>query len=102
MENKKVSKKVLNSLLNDSMRGAIDHLELPKPTKKVKKLLDRSSKNLAAAFADILKKQNRKSKKDRKDLLYVEEVLQGKKNNKKSKNANGKTAEVVGNLAGDR
>jgi len=45
MENKKVSKKVLNSLLNDSMRGAIDHLELPKPTKKVKKLLDRSSKN---------------------------------------------------------
>lgn len=101
MENKKISKKVLNSLLNDSMRGAIDHLELPKPTKKVKKLLDRSSKKLAAAFSVILKKQNKKSKKERKNLLYVEEVLQGKRN-KKSKHDNGKTTEVVGNLAGDR
>ena len=83
MENNKVSKKALKSLLNDSMRDAIGHLELPKPTKKVKKLLDRSSKKLASEFAGILKKENKKIKKAEKSLTYVEDVLKGK--NKKSK-----------------
>jgi hypothetical protein len=84
MENAKVSKKSLNGLLNDSMREAIQNLELPKPTKKVKKILDKSSKKLAAVFSDILKKQQRKSKKESRDLLFVEDVLQTKKQ-KKSK-----------------
>jgi hypothetical protein len=83
METNKVSKKALKSLLADSMRDAIGHLELPKPTKKVKKLLDKSSKKLAAEFAGILKRETRKAKKAEKALVYVDEVLAGKKNKKK-------------------
>jgi hypothetical protein len=82
METNKVSKKALQSLLNDSMQSAIGHLELPKPSKKVKKLLDKSSKKLAAEFADILKRENRKAKKAEKALVYVDEVLAGKKSKK--------------------
>lgn len=84
MEKIKVSKKALKSLLSDSMRTAISHLELPKPTKKVEKLLDKSSKKLASEFVHILKKQDRKTRKSEKDLTYVEDVLKGKKS-KKSK-----------------
>ncbi len=82
MEKVKVSKKALKSLLNDSLNEAISHLELPKPTKKVKKLLDRSSKKLATAFANILKKESRKMKKADK-MAYVDDVLKGKKSRKK-------------------
>ncbi|MFZ6012446.1 MAG: hypothetical protein ACOYXT_19030 [Bacteroidota bacterium] len=85
MENKKISKKALQSLLNDSMREAIGHLELPKPTKKVKKLISKSSKRIASEFATILKKENKKAKKTEKSLIYVEDVLTGK--NQKDKKA---------------
>jgi hypothetical protein len=83
MEQTKVSKKALKSLLNDSMRVAIGNLELPKPTKKVKKLLFKSSKKLASEFAQILKKENRKAKKAEKAMTYVDDVLKGKKNKKR-------------------
>ena len=66
------------------MREVISNLELPKPTKKVQKVLDRSSKKLAAAFANVLKKQSKKAKKERKNLFFVEDVLNQKKS-KKSK-----------------
>jgi hypothetical protein len=82
MEKIKVSKKALKSLLNDSLRDAIGHLELPKPTKKVNKLLDKSSKKLALAFVTILKRENKKAKKAEKSLAYVEDVLTGKKDKK--------------------
>ena len=82
MEKIKVSKKALKSLLNDSLRDAIGHLELPKPTKKVKKLLDKSSKKLALEFVSILKKENKKAKKAEHSLTYVDDVLGGKKNKK--------------------
>lgn len=82
MEKIKVSKKALKSLLSDSMRTAISHLELPKPTKKVERLLDKSSKKLASEFVHILKKQDRKTRKSEKDLTYVEDVLKGKKSRK--------------------
>lgn len=91
---KKVSKKALKSLLNDSMRDAIGHLELPKPTKKVKKLLDKSSKKLAAEFASILKKQTRRAQKEEEALTYVDDVLKGKKN-KKSKTSKLQAIETV-------
>jgi hypothetical protein len=94
MENKKVSKKTLNSLLNDSMREVISNLELPKPTKKVQKVLDRSSKKLAAVFADILKKKNKKAKKERKNLFFVEDVLNQKKG-KKSKHLKKQQSPVI-------
>lgn len=82
MENSKVSKKALKSLLNDSMRSAIGHLQLPKPTKKVKKLLDKSSKKLASEFVQILRKETRKAKKAERALTYVDDVLAGKKSKK--------------------
>lgn len=82
MEKIKVSKKALQSLLNDSLRMAIRNLELPEPTKKVEKLLDKSSKKLASEFADILKKESRKTKKTEKSIAYVEDVLTGKKSKK--------------------
>jgi hypothetical protein len=85
METKKVSKKALKSLLNDSLREAIGRLELPKPTKKLDKLITRSSKKLATEFADILKKQNKKTKEAEKSLTYVEDVLKGKKDKKSKK-----------------
>jgi hypothetical protein len=94
METKKISKKTLNSLLNDSMREVISNLELPKPTKKVQKVLDRSSKKLAAAFANVLKKQNKKAKKERKNLFFVEDVLNQKKG-KKSKHLKNHHAPVA-------
>ena len=68
METQKRSKKVLKNLINDSMREAIGHLELPEPSKKVKKLIDRSSKKLATAFSHILKKEDKKRKKAEKLL----------------------------------
>ena len=85
MEKIKVSKKALKSLLNDSMNVAIGNLELPKPSKKVKRLLDRSSKKLASEFKRILKKENSKAKKADKDLAYVDDVLNGKKTKKNRK-----------------
>ena len=79
MITKKISKKALKALLNDSMHVAIGNLELPEPTKKVKKLIDKSSKKLASEFAAILKKELRKMRKHDRSLTYVEDVLKGKK-----------------------
>jgi hypothetical protein len=96
MEKNKVSKKALKSLLNDSMRDALGNLELPKATKKVKKLLVKSSKKLATEFAHILKKENRRVKKAEKSLTYVDDVLNGKKSkNKKSKSSKLEIVETV-------
>jgi hypothetical protein len=89
MENKKVSKKALNGLLHDSMLVAITQLELPKPTRRVKKLVDRSAKKLATVFADLLKKQKRKEKKEKKKLLFVEDVLDHKRDKKSIQKKNG-------------
>lgn len=83
MEKIKVSKKALRSLLNDSLRVAIGNLELPKPTKKVERLLDKSSKKLASEFAGILKKENRKARKTEKTIAYVDDILKGKKSKKR-------------------
>jgi hypothetical protein len=85
MEKKNVSRKALETLLSDSMRDAIGHLELPKPSKKIMKLVSRSAKKLASEFTHILKKENKKSKKIEKSLVYVEDVLKGKKDKVKRK-----------------
>jgi hypothetical protein len=79
MEMKKVSKKALKVLLNDSLREAIGRLELPQPTKKLDKLISKSSKKLAIEFAGILKKQIKKERPSEKSATYVEDVLKGKK-----------------------
>ena len=61
MENKKVSKKALRTLLKDSLQQSIGHLELPKPNKKVKKLIDRTTKKMAVEFSYLLKKEFKRS-----------------------------------------
>lgn len=63
MENKKTSKKALRGLIKDSMEEALTNLELPKPGKKVKKLLQRNSKKLAEIFANVIKREDKKKKK---------------------------------------
>jgi hypothetical protein len=82
MEKTKVSKRALESLLNDSIREAIANLQLPEPTKKVNKVVGRSAKKLAGEFASILKKENKKAKKAEKSMVYVDEILSGKKSKK--------------------
>lgn len=68
METQKRSKKVLKNLINESMREAISSLQLPEPSSKVKKLLERSSKKLAGAYSDLLKKEEKRKKKAEKML----------------------------------
>jgi hypothetical protein len=67
MENKKVSKKALRSLLKDSLQQSIGHLELPKPNKKVKKIIERSTKKMAVEFSYLLKKEFKRSNPKKKE-----------------------------------
>ena len=61
METKKVSKKALRSLLKDSLQQTIGHLELPKPNKRVKKIINRTTKKMAIEFSHLLKKEFKRS-----------------------------------------
>ncbi|HWA35869.1 MAG TPA: hypothetical protein VG737_17120 [Cyclobacteriaceae bacterium] len=61
MEAKKVSKKALRTLLKDSLQQTIGHLELPKPNKKVKKIINRTTKKMAVEFSHLLKKEFKRS-----------------------------------------
>ena len=63
MNSRKTSKKVLRGLINDSMREAISSLELPQPTKKIKKLIDRNSKKIASIYADLLRREEKRKRK---------------------------------------
>jgi hypothetical protein len=80
MEKTKTSKKALRSLINDSLQEMITSLELPKPSKKVKKLLQRNAKKIASVYSDILKREDKKKKKAEK---FAEDKVKSK--NKKSK-----------------
>lgn len=91
MEQTKTSKKALRSLINDSMQEAITKLELPEPTKKVKKLLNRSAKRLANIYANAIKRENKKKKKVEK---FMEDAVDGKIK-KKSKSKKIRVAENV-------
>ncbi len=80
MEKTKTSKKALRSLINDSMQEVLSNLELPAPSKKVKKLMNRNAKKIAAIYADILKREDKKKKKAAK---FAEDKVKSK--SKKSK-----------------
>lgn len=82
MEKLKTSKKALRILIADSMKEAIGTLELPQPTKKVNKLLQRNSKKLASVFADMIRRENKKKKKAEK---FMEDSKTKSKKGKKSK-----------------
>lgn len=70
MEKKrKVSRKALRNLLKDSVQQSIGTLALPEPNKKVKKIISRTAKKMAAEFSHLLKKEfkrgkSRKSKRE--------------------------------------
>ena len=87
MENEKTktSKKVLRGQINDSMTEALAKLELPKPSKKIKKLLSKNSKKLANVFADAIKREMKKKKKTDKAIASVEGILNGKRKEKHDK-----------------
>ena len=55
-------------MLEDSMHVAISKLELPKPGKKVNKLIHRSAKKLALVYAELLKKEEKRRRKAEKLL----------------------------------
>jgi hypothetical protein len=80
METQKRSKKVLKNLINDSMREAISSLQLPEPSNKVEKLLNRSSKKLAVVFSEMLKKEEKKKRKAEK---LVKVAVNGESRKKK-------------------
>jgi hypothetical protein len=81
MEKTKTSKKALRSLINDSMQDMISSLELPAPSKKVKKLLHRNAKKIASVYADILKREDKKKKKAEK---FAEDKIKSKSKKSKS------------------
>ncbi|HTJ50741.1 MAG TPA: hypothetical protein VL443_14865 [Cyclobacteriaceae bacterium] len=85
MEKNKTSKRALRGLINDSVNEALGKLELPKASKKVKKAISKNSKKLATMFADIIKRETKKKARTEKTLTYVEDVLKGKKKDKKKK-----------------
>ena len=82
MEKTKTSRKALRGLIEDSMQEALGHLELPSPTKKVKKLIHRDSKKLASIFANVIKRED---KKKRKATKFMENAVKGKKSKKDKK-----------------
>ena len=82
MEKTKTSRKALRGLIEDSMQDALGHLELPAPTKKVKKVLHRNSKKLASIFANVIKREDKKKKKAAK---FMENAVKGKKSKKDKK-----------------
>jgi len=83
MEKTKTSKKALRGLITDSMREAITSLQLPEPSKKIKKLLSRNAKKLASVYADAIKREDKKKRKAEK---FMEDAVNGKhKKSKKSK-----------------
>ncbi|MEO7991651.1 MAG: hypothetical protein ABI663_19010 [Chryseolinea sp.] len=75
MEKTKTSKKALRGLINDSMQEVLANLELPAPSKKVKKLLHRNAKKIASVYADILKRGDKKKKKAEK---FAEDKVKSK------------------------
>lgn len=81
MEKTATSKRVLRGLISDSMQEVLGNLELPKPSKKVKKLLHRNAKKIASIYADILKREDKKKKKAAK---FAEDKAQSKSKKNKS------------------
>jgi hypothetical protein len=65
------------------MKEAIATLQLPEPTKKVNKILQRNSKQLASLFADMIRRENKKKKKA--DKFMEDGRMSKSKREKKSK-----------------
>jgi len=73
--NGKVSKKALRHLLKDSVKRSIVELSLPEPNKKVKRIINRSTRKMASVFSSLLKKEMKRSK-PKKSKLEPQKVAQ--------------------------
>jgi hypothetical protein len=68
MITEKKSKRVLRSLINESMKEAVSSLDLPEPSKKVNKVIDRCSKKIAGLYSHLLKREAKKKRKAEKAM----------------------------------
>lgn len=84
MEKIYLSKKELKELINNSVIESISKLELPPASKKVKKLVSKSSKKIAEVFTNLIKRELKKKHKIEKSLTHVEDALKRKKKSKKA------------------
>ena len=84
MNYRNTSRKVFRGLINDSMREAISSLELPQPTKKIKKLIDRNSKKIASIYADLLRREEKRKRKAEK-LMHDALIENGRQKGKKKR-----------------
>ncbi|GEM_PF-2256046 len=75
LANGKVSKKALRGLLKDTVKRSIGDLHLPEPNKKVKRIISRSTRKMASAYASLLKKEMKRSK-PKKNKLDPQKVAQ--------------------------
>lgn len=66
MNVEKTSKKVLKDRLTDAFLNSLANLDLPQPSKKIRKAVAKQSKEVAAIYSDILKKEAKKQKKAEK------------------------------------
>ena len=90
METQIRPKKVLKSLLNEALREALGGLQLPGPSKKIKKILSQSSKKLATAYSDLIVKEEKRRKKAEK---LLNSAVNGHPKRKKKKVISEKIAE---------
>ena len=74
----KISRKEIQGKISDSVSTAISQLEVKDPSKKVKKIIKRSSKKIASKVSRQLKHTAAKTKK-------LKEAKPPKLNNKKEK-----------------
>lgn len=84
----KTSKKALRELINTSVNEAISKLALPKPSKKIKKIVTKSAKRLASVYADTIKREVKKKIKVEKAIVSAENILKGKKRKRDKVNPN--------------
>ncbi len=66
MNAEKSSKKVLKNRLADAFLNSLSNLDLPEPSKKIRKVIARQAKEVAEIYLDILKKEEKKQKKAEK------------------------------------
>jgi CRISPR/Cas system CSM-associated protein Csm2 small subunit len=79
MNSVKKSKRALKSLISDSFKEALSTLDLPQPTKKIKKLIDKNAKKLSSVYSEILKREEKKKKKAEKIMVKALSNSNGKR-----------------------
>jgi hypothetical protein len=97
MNKRKQSKKDLRNLISETINKALGGLDLPRPNKKVKKIVENNSKKLASTFVELIKHEDKKQKKAEKLLqkAVATDDKKKKEKQKEKKNQNGKLVEPI-------